>query len=123
MIVIMKLRDQPGEERSSLFSRGWIGYFRLVETPRVLEDLDGWIRRRLGCFVAKQWINNCHTRYKNLVRLGVNDYQARLVAGSRKGSWAVSNMKPLKVALSNRFFAQMGFVGLLNRYQALGKAM
>jgi group II intron reverse transcriptase/maturase len=105
------------------YLRGWIGYFRLVETPRVLEDLDGWIRRRLRCFVAKQWINNCHTRYKNLVRLGVNDYQARLVAVSRKGPWAVSNMKPLKVALSNRFFAQMGFVGLLNRYQALGKAM
>jgi RNA-directed DNA polymerase len=105
------------------YLRGWIGYFRLVETPRVLEDLDGWIRRRLRCFVAKQWINNCHTRYKNLVRLGVNDYQARLVAVSRKGPWAVSNMKPLKVALSNRFFAQMGFVGLLNRYQALRKAV
>ena len=105
------------------YLRGWIGYFRLVETPRVLEDLDGWIRRRLRCFVAKQWINNCHTRYKNLVRLGVNDYQARLVAGSRKGPWALSNMKPLKVALSNRFFAQIGFSGLLNRYQALGKAM
>jgi len=55
--------------------------------------------------------------------LGVNDYQARLVAASRKGPWALSNMKPLKVALSNRFFAQMGFSGLLNRYQALGKAM
>ena len=105
------------------YLRGWIGYFRLVETPRVFEDLDGWIRRRLRCFVVKQWINNCHTRYKNLIRLGVNDDQARMVAASRKGPWALSNMKPLKIALSNRFFAGKGFIGLLNQYQALGKAM
>jgi group II intron reverse transcriptase/maturase len=105
------------------YLRGWIGYFRLVETPSVLQELDSWIRRRLRCFVVKQWINNCHTRYKNLIRLGVNDYQAKLVAISRKGPWALSNMKPLKIALTNRFFAQMGFTGLLNQYQALGKAM
>jgi group II intron reverse transcriptase/maturase len=105
------------------YLRGWIGYFRLVETPSVLEELDGWIRRRLRCFVAKQWINNCHTRYKNLIRLGVKDDQARMVAASRKGPWALSNMKPLKIALSNRFFAGKGFLGLLIQCRALGKAM
>jgi RNA-directed DNA polymerase len=105
------------------YLRGWIGYFRLVETLSILQDLEGWIRRRLRCFVAKQWIKSCHTRYKNLIRLGVNDDQARMVAASRKGPWALSNMKPLKIALSNRFFAGKGFSGLLNQYQALGKAM
>jgi hypothetical protein len=73
--------------------------------------------------VAKQWINNCHTRYKNLLRLGVSGDQARMVAASRKGPWALSNMKPLKIALTNRFFAGKGFLGLLNQHQALGKAM
>ncbi len=48
------------------YLRGWIGYFRFVEMPRALEDLDCWIRRRLRCFVAKQWINNSHTQYKNI---------------------------------------------------------
>ena len=61
--------------------------------------------------------------YKNLIRLGVNDDQARMVAASRKGPWALSNMKPLKIALSNRFLAGKGFLGLLNQHQALGKAM
>jgi hypothetical protein len=32
-------------------------------------------------------------------------------------------MKPLKIALTNRFFAGKGFLGLLNQHQALGKAM
>jgi RNA-directed DNA polymerase len=29
------------------FIRGWMGHFRLVETQRVLKDLDSWIRSRL----------------------------------------------------------------------------
>ncbi len=107
-------------EELQKYLRGWIGYFR-VETLSVLRDLDGWIRRRLRSFVAKPWINNCHIRYKNLIRLGVNDDQARVVAASRKGPWALSNLKPLKIALSNRFFAGKGFLGLLHQYHALDK--
>jgi hypothetical protein len=52
----------------------------------------------------------------------INEYQASMVAVSRKGPWVMSNMKPLKVAFSNRFFAGKGFSGLLNQYQGLGKA-
>jgi len=39
--------------------RGWIGYFHLIETWTVLRDLDSWMRRRMRCFMVKQWINNC----------------------------------------------------------------
>ena len=35
------------------YLRGWRAYFGFCETPRVLEQLDGWIRRRLRCRV---WI-------------------------------------------------------------------
>ena len=42
--VIQELRE---------YLRGWMGYFRLVETSSVFQDLDSWIRRRLRCFVAK----------------------------------------------------------------------
>jgi hypothetical protein len=72
--------------------------------------------------MVKQWINNCQTRYRNLAKLGVNGLQARAAAASRKGPWAMSNMKPLKVAMSNRFFTKHGFRGLFDQYQALGKA-
>jgi RNA-directed DNA polymerase len=40
---------------------GWLGYYKLVETPTTFRDLDSWIRRRLRCFMVKQLINNCHT--------------------------------------------------------------
>ena len=105
------------------YLRGWVGYFRLIETPTVLRDLDSWIRRRLRCFVMKQWIKSCHTRYAGLRALGVSDYGARPVAGSRKGPWAMSNMKPVKVAMPNRFFIGLGLLCLLDHYGSSVKAI
>lgn len=103
------------------YLRGWLGYYQLIGTPTTLRDLDSWMRRRLRCFVMKQWINSCHTRYRGLRALGVNDIPARCIAGSRKGPWALSNAKPVKVAMPNRFFAEMGLMFLLNRYESLVK--
>jgi RNA-directed DNA polymerase len=107
----------------SQYLTGWLGYYRLIETPTVLRDLDSWIRRRLRCFVMKQWIKNCHTRYRGLRALGVSDYGARPVAGSHKGPWAMSNMKPVKVAMPNRFFADKGLFCLSQYHATLGKAI
>ena len=42
-------------EELNRFLRGWLGYFRLAETPSRFEELDGWIRRRLRCFLLSQW--------------------------------------------------------------------
>jgi group II intron reverse transcriptase/maturase len=106
-------------EDLNTFLRGWIGYYRLVETHTVIRDLDSWIRRRLRCFMVKRWINNCHTRYKKLVAMGVNGKGALAMAGSRKGPWALSNAKPLKVAMPNQFFVDQGLLSLLHQYEAV----
>jgi hypothetical protein len=34
----------------------------------------------------------------------------------------MSNMKPFKIAMSNRFFTEHGFRSLFDQYQALGTA-
>lgn len=113
-ISLLQVIKELGE-----YLRGWIGYYRLIETPTVLRDLDSWIRRRLRCYVMKQWIKQCHTRYQGLRALGVSDGGARPVAGSRRGPWAMSNMKPVKIAMPNHFFAERGLLSLLHRYEAL----
>ena len=105
----------------NVYIRGWLGYYRLIETPTTLRDLDSWIRRRLRCFVMKKWINNSHTRYKGLMALGVNATSAGPVAASRKGPWVISNMKPVKVAMPNRFFAERGLICLLDHHAKLVK--
>jgi hypothetical protein len=35
--------------------RGWINYFRLTDSKGSLEELDGWLRRRLRCLLWRQW--------------------------------------------------------------------
>ncbi|HFH3009053.1 TPA: group II intron maturase-specific domain-containing protein [Pseudomonas aeruginosa] len=35
--------------------RGWANYFRLTANMRHLEELDGWLRRRLRCLRRRQW--------------------------------------------------------------------
>ena len=106
-------------EGLNTFLRGWIGYYRLVETHTVIRDLDSWIRRRLRCFMVKRWIKNCHTRYKRFVAMGVNVKDALAMAMSRKGPWALSNAKPTKVAMPNQFFAEQGLLSLFQQYEAL----
>jgi RNA-directed DNA polymerase len=107
----------------NIYLKGWLGYYRLIETPTTFRDLDSWIRRRLRCYVIKQWIKNCHTRYKGLRALGVSHTSARPVAGSHKGPWAMSNMKPVKVAMPNRFFTDLGLLSLSDHYGSLVKTM
>jgi group II intron reverse transcriptase/maturase len=107
----------------NVYIRGWIGYYRLIETPTILRDLDSWIRRRLRCFVMKKWINNSHTRYQGLRALGVSGTNAGPVAASRKGPWAISNMKPVKVAMPNRFFADRGLLCLFDHHAKLVTSM
>jgi RNA-directed DNA polymerase len=32
--------------------RGWAAYFKLTETKKALEDLDGWLRHKLRCILC-----------------------------------------------------------------------
>jgi RNA-directed DNA polymerase len=94
------------------YTRGWMGYYRIAETPTVLADLECWIRRRLRSAVAKQWIKSCKARFRGLNGLGVNPQQAAMAAITRRGPWAMSNMKAFKVAMPNKFFAERGLLAL-----------
>jgi hypothetical protein len=37
---------------------GWKAYFRFSETQRVFKELMKWIKRRLRCYILKQWGNS-----------------------------------------------------------------
>jgi hypothetical protein len=54
---------------------GWRGYFGFCQTPRVLTNLEAWIRRRLRSYLWRQW-GNGHNRFKELCRRGVTEFRA-----------------------------------------------
>ena len=48
---------------------GWKAYFDFAEAKSIFKELDSWVRRRLRCYLLKQWVRR---RYRELRRLGVS---------------------------------------------------
>jgi RNA-directed DNA polymerase len=90
---------------------GWRGYFGFCETPSVLYELDGWVRRRLRAIAWKQWKHG-RNRFAKLRRRGVGRVAAAQAAGSLRGPWRLSNSPALTMALSNALLASLGLVTL-----------
>jgi group II intron reverse transcriptase/maturase len=99
------------------YLRGWIGYFRLADTPSVFEDLDSWIRRRLRQMVWKRWKRG-RTRYRELVALGVPRERAALGAVGTS-PWRMSRTPVVNEALSNAYLQKLGLEGIGQRYRQL----
>ena len=64
--------------------RGWVAYFKLTETKRALEEIDGWLRRKLRCIMWRQW-KRPYTRGKNLMRAGLTEERAFCTAFNQRG--------------------------------------
>ena len=96
---------------------GWIGYFRLADTPSVFNEIDQWLRRRLRQLVWKRWKRGT-TRYRELVSLGVSRERAALGARG-KSPWHMARSPVVNEALSNAYWRSLGLVGLSDRYCSL----
>lgn len=100
------------------YLRGWFGYFRLVDTPSILEQLDGWIRRKLRCFLLKQWKPGRGTQ-RALQRLGVGN--AGILAQSRKGPWRLSRTQHVSYGATNQYLATQGLLNLTQQWRILAE--
>lgn len=86
---------------------GWRGYFGFCQTPRVLTNLEAWIRRRLRSYLWRQWQNG-RNRFKELRRRGVPKFLAAVAAGSPTGVWRMSGHPAVQMALRNHAFDSLG---------------
>jgi RNA-directed DNA polymerase len=99
------------------YRMGWIGSYRLANTPSVFEELDSWIRRRLRQMVWKRWKRGT-TRYRNLVKMGIPKWRAQGGAGG-KSPWRRANSPVIKEALSNARWRNAGLKSLKTRYEEM----
>ncbi len=81
---------------------GWKEYFRLADTPRVLGDLDEWIRHRLRAIQLKQWKRGT-TIYRELRSRGMSEDAASRVAGNARRWWKNASMA-LHIALPTSLY-------------------
>lgn len=84
---------------------GWRGYFGFSEVKSALVDLDKWIRRKLRCYIWKQW---GRSGYRQLRKRGVKRVLAWNTAKSAHGPWRISHTPALYLALPKDLFIKMG---------------
>lgn len=94
-------------EELGRYLTGWRGYFGFCETPSAMRNLEGWMRRRLRCFLWKQW-KRSGTRFKELRDRGVGKDLAAQTVGNAHGPWHLSNSPALAIALNNAYFKSLG---------------
>ncbi|MBC3208224.1 group II intron reverse transcriptase/maturase [Pseudomonas sp. SWRI111] len=100
--------------------RGWAGYFRLSQSKGALENLDGWIRRKLRCVVWRHW-KLPSTRARNLMRLGLNEARACHSASNGRGPWWNSGASHMNRALPKKQWDALGLISILDTINRLSR--
>lgn len=85
---------------------GWKNYFQLADTPRILSDLDEWIRHRLRAIHLKQWKRG-RTMYRELIARGMIPAKAALIARNGRRWWKNSGMA-INIAFPVSYFDGLG---------------
>lgn len=105
-------------EELNRFLTGWVTYFRYAHAKGHLRNMDGWTRRKLRCVRLKQ-----RKRVKAvadfLMKQGVPEWRAWILALSGKGWWRMSGSPQASEAMPVAWFKEMGLVNLTERYEAL----
>lgn len=98
--------------------RGWIGYFQYTQTKNALENLDGWLRRRLRCLLWRQ-AKHRQGRTTMLRRQRLTEDRAWRSARNGQGPWWNSGASHMNAAFPKRFFDALGLISLLDTQRRL----
>lgn len=101
-----------------VFMRGWLGYYGIADMKNEIQDWNEWLRRRIRMYIWKQW-KLPKTRVKNLIKLGMPEWQAHRNGNTRKGYWAVAGSGILHHTITNERLAYRGYYDISKAYKSL----
>jgi group II intron reverse transcriptase/maturase len=96
--------------------RGWISYFRLTEVKGILEELDGWVRRKLRCLLWRHW-KRPYKRARMLMKGGLSEERAWISATNQRGPWWNAGASHMNQALPKKLFERAGLLSLLELHR------
>ena len=96
-------------------TRGWINYFRIGSMKQKLQRIDEHLRRQMRIIIWKQW-KVPKKRAWGLTKLGINPWQAKLMAGFDNRYMVVSKMPAVTKAISKEKLTKRGLVSLSDYY-------
>ena len=91
--------------------RGWLGYFRLIETPSVLKKLQSWIRRKLRCYRIKQ-LGRASRLFWKLKRLGIPGKELAWLLSTSRGPWRLSRNPQVHQGFGPGYWANLDLFNL-----------
>ena len=109
---------RPSLEKIKVFMRGWLNYYGIADMKNKMENLNSWLYHRIRMCIWKQW-KKPKTKLRNLKKLGIPEYFAKMAANSRKAYWFTSNTTTVKRALSKQRLINSGFYDLATAYQSV----
>jgi len=87
------------------YLQGWRQYYNYAYQKQRFRELMGWIKRRLRCYLWKQW---GRAGYRELRKRGVSRDLAWNTCKSHHGPWRLSHSPALAYALPTRYFVAKG---------------
>ena len=105
-------------EKLKVFMRGWLNYYSIADMKNNIEDLNGWLYRRIRMCIWKQW-KLPRTRKRKLIRLGMPEWVACEGAYSRKAYWRMAGSGVVQRALTKERLIHWGFYDLATAYQSM----
>ena len=105
-------------KRIEVYMRGWLNYYGIASMKNNIENLNGWLYRRIRMCIWKQW-KLPRTRKRKLLGLGLPEWVACEGAYSRKAYWRMANSGVVKRALTKERLIHWGFYDLATAYQSM----
>lgn len=84
-----------------------------------LQSIDEWMRRRIRMVFWNLWKKwkRVRTRWRNLLKPGISNRNAGILANSRKGYWRIASSPILQTALSNQRLEKAEFQFFYSYYR------
>ena len=101
---------------------GWINYFRLGETKGAIEELDGWIRRKLRCIIWRQKKRR-EARAGSMMKMGIDKERAWKSARNGRGPWWNAGATHMNEAFPKSYFDSLGLVSLFDQRRKLQRVL
>ncbi len=95
--------------------RGWINYFKIGYMKKVLMKIETHTRVRLRACIWKKW-KTAKNRRKNLIKLGMDKYNAYKYSHTSKGITRIAYSWILTTTITNKRLAKFGLISCTEHY-------
>src|SRR5690625_657046 len=102
-------------ERINQLIRGWVNYFKVGHMKMLLMKIDSHTRVRLRMCIWQKW-KTAQNRRKNLIKLGMNKYNAYKNSHTSKGAIRIAYSWILTTTITNERLSRFGLISCIEHY-------